>query len=535
MAIVCWPLRKTSLKGSPRIFPLERTLCPPFYRQVSSPKRSASDIYVRPAAALRPVRARLPLPSAERHFLWLAGALLAFLPWPLASNRTVPEFFGLGLAIIAFGFATFRGNPGNESERAGLAAWSAPWRRLTRFPIFWIGAALLVYIFLQALNPDWQFVQNRFYWWLVGVKSVPWLPTSIRAPIDRSNPWRQLAVYGQVWFLVCGLWIGLTRRKSVRILLGVIVADALLLVALLAVQRGGAGDRFPQILSAETSYGLTSSFIGRNQAGAYFDLCAFCALALATWSLDISERNLKKSSPAGVLAVAALLIGGAVLFTWSRGSVLLLAITLPSFGAWFYLRRKRQAVPGLANRRVTLAILAIFAVFLMAAVHYLDFSELARRFNALATERRNEPSVSARLMARSAAIEMWKEHGLRGVGAGGFRELFPQYAKRYPEIYQGGTLFWEHAHCDWLEIPIELGLIGDALLAAAIIWGIVFLIRRNVLWSAVTVPLLLGCSQTMVHAWFDFPFQCTAVLATWCAVATLALKWAELAARRDKS
>ena len=45
---------------------------------------------------------------------------------------------------------------------------------------------------------------------------------------------------------------------------------------------------------------------------------------------------------------------------------------------------------------------------------------------------------------------MLRDYWQRGVGSGGFRYLFPEYIKHYPSAYQGGQLFWEHAHNDWL-------------------------------------------------------------------------------------
>ena len=39
---------------------------------------------------------------------------------------------------------------------------------------------------------------------------------------------------------------------------------------------------------------------------------------------------------------------------------------------------------------------------------------------------------------------------------------------------------------------------------------------------------LLGWLQTLMHAWFDFPLQCPAILLTWCALLTAAGRWVEI-------
>ena len=52
-----------------------------------------------------------------------------------------------------------------------------------------------------------------------------------------------------------------------------------------------------------------------------------------------------------------------------------------------------------------------------------------------------------------------------GVGAGSFRFLFPTYQHRHPELVavHGRRMFWEHAHNDVVQTPIELGVAGTGL------------------------------------------------------------------------
>jgi hypothetical protein len=172
--------------------------------------------------------------------------------------------------------------------------------------------------------------------------------------------------------------------------------------------------------------------------------------------------------------------------------------------------------------------IGIFVLFALVAIHYTDFNEISARFDSLATKQSDEVDVSSRIFAHRAATDMLKAQGLRGVGAGCFRYLFPDYVKNYPAIYQNGQLLWLHAHCDWLEIPIELGLAGSLIVLGGAVWWIAWFVRQRVLWNPLAMVLLFGCFQTLVHAGFDFPFQCPAILATWCVLLTVAGRWAEL-------
>ena len=489
---------------------------------------STPDPAVRPVQAFRGSESRQSLHRREGQLVAILGLHLCFLPWALGTTQPWSQVTSLLLAALGFVAALMprdytRDMPGVRDPYRLLL-----WPRLARFPVFWIGVALLVYVLIQAVNPSWRYAQQGDYWWLEKVPNVRWLPSGIDVPFGRSNAWRQLIVYAAAWLLVCSIWTGLTRRRSVRILLGIVVINALALVALLGIQRMTGDHRIPWPLTELTPRDITASFIYENHAGAYLGLAAFTGIALATWFYDHGRRALAKSTPAGVVAFGALLLVGGVFFTLSRGAGLVMLIALALYAVWFYLRtRFRPQSPG-HNPAVTKVISFFFLAFVVVAFRYIDFSDIATRWDSMLVQRSNEPDVRSRVMAREAASTMLGDHWVRGVGAGGFRQLFPQYIRHYPEVYQDGTLFWEHAHCDWLEIPIELGLAGDLLLLAGTGWWIAWFVRRGAIWHALAIPLLLGCLQTLMHAGFDFPLQCPAVLLTWCALLTAAGRWVEI-------
>ena len=226
---------------------------------------------------------------------WLLSVLifhLCLLPWALGTMRQSSQVVSLMLAVIGFGVALWPRSYALMPSEGGPCR-IALWPRLLRFPVFWLGLLLLLYILLQITNPSWRYVQNTDFWWLVRVKDrSSWLPTSIQAPFSRFNPWRQLIIYASIWLLVCSVWVGLTRRKSLRMLLTAIVCNALALGVLLAIQRVTDNHRIPWPLTDWTDLGLTATFISYNHTGAFFALTVFCAFALASWHLDFGERSL---------------------------------------------------------------------------------------------------------------------------------------------------------------------------------------------------------------------------------------------------
>ncbi len=443
------------------------------------------------------------------------------------------QVLSLGLSVVELSVALWP-RAYDASLSGGLDPFRLTmWPKLVRFPVFWIGLALLGYVVLQACNPAWIYAQTPGYFWLVRRPGVPWLPAGVSAPSDRFNVWRAVIIYGSVWLTGCAIWVGLTRRVSIRAILGVLSANACVIGAVVIVQHLGAGPRTAWPLAFLTDKSLTGTFIYENHAGAYLALAAVPAMALACWFSDHGRRTMMKSTPAGVLVMAAMFLAVCVPLTLSRGASVSLGVGMLIFVGWFLLRRWLRPMPAATNPRVTAVVALVFAVVALNTFRHLDFTEVYTRFDQMASQGVNEGSVHSRLLARAAAEDMLSANWVRGVGAGCFRHLFPGYARNYPEIYDHGNLFWEHAHCDWLEIPIELGLVGDLLLLAAFVWWSFWFVRYRTWWSSLSAPLLLGCLQTGVHAAFDFPLQCPAILVTWASMVALAGKWTELEGRGD--
>ncbi len=469
---------------------------------------------------------RPPLHPQEKWFLGIILVQLIFLPWAFGTMHVWSQFVSLGLGALSLGVALwprFYSTDLCEGPEFHLRSWP----RLIRFPLFWLGLALFAYLGLQAWNPSWVWNRNASTWWLVRVNDNPWLPTSIETPFARFNVWRQFMIYGATWLTACALWIGLTRRKSLHILLGALVANACILGLVGFVHKASGEAR---VLWLQEFPGASSfaSFVYQNHAGAYFSLLSFAALGLAVWHFFEGRKRMARSTPAALWLIAALLLVFAVVFSLSRGAIISLTVFgLAALIAVLILRftsSTQSTIPAIVPVLVALGVVGTVGWM----VRQIDFSAVYFKFEQLSKLQANDPSVLSRKLARESATEMLGEHWVRGVGAGGFRYLFPEYIKHKPLIYERGQLFWEHAHNDWLEIPVELGLTGVLLLAATAGWlGWTWI--RGGGWRHPLVLLIgLGICQVMVHAVMDFPFQNPAILVTWWALLIISLRWLEL-------
>lgn len=516
---------------------------------------------------------RPPLHPQERWFLAIVLVQLVFMPWAFGTMHVWSQITALGLSVLGFTVAlwprTYSGDyaipfgidrqePRAKGEGlSGQAALSAKGQgprargpehlplssspfasyrvsaipRLLKFPLFWLGLLLLAYIGLQAWNPSWVWTRNATSWWLVRVNDIEWLPTSIETPFARFNLWRQFIIYATVWLTVCALWIGITRRRTLHILLGVLVANACILGLVGFVQKASG---VTKLLWLQEFPGAASfaSFVYQNHAGAYFSLMSFAALGLAVWYFFDGRKRMARSTPAALWLIAAMLLVFAVVFSLSRGAIISLTVFgLAALIAVLILRftsSTQSTVPTIVPVLVALGVIGTVGWM----VRQIDFSAVYYRFEQLSKLQANDPSVISRQLAREAATDMLGDYWVRGVGAGGFRYLYPEYIKHKPMIYERGAFFWEHAHNDWLQIPIELGATGSLLLLLAGGYWLSGFWRGGGWRHPLVLMVALGAGQVMVHAVMDFPFQNPAILVTWWALLVTSLRWLELDASR---
>jgi O-antigen ligase len=122
---------------------------------------------------------------------------------------------------------------------------------------------------------------------------------------------------------------------------------------------------------------------------------------------------------------------------------------------------------------------------------------------------------------------MLKDYWGKGAGAGSFRFLFPAYQQYYPEIFafKGIRLYWEHAHNDVVEIAVELGVPGVLLLLAAGFYLVARLVKGYFWENPLSGCVVFGNFLLVCYAWWDFPFQCPAILVLWCSLAIAATMW----------
>ncbi|PTX92355.1 O-antigen ligase family protein [Opitutus sp. ER46] len=459
----------------------------------------------------------------ELTLLWLVAAHLVFLPWALGTMRLwaqIPSLIAAALALVlALLPRTY-----TEAYTGGPAFKLYAFPKLLRFPIFWLGLALLGLVTLHGLNPAWEFRTDGKVWWMQGIPHIEWLPSGVRGPFERWGPWRMLMIYAAGWLTVCAIWVGFTRRRSLQRLLLVLGVNGIVLALFgIAERLTGAKKIFWFVTSPNEMF--FASFIYKNHAGAYLNLALAIVCGLGGWYYLRGVRRMEKSNPSGVFAFLATCIAVSVLVSYARGATLItlayMAVVVGAFVVhqWRLPREVR-------NPLIAVALLVLFGLFVKTGWDSLNADRAWERLQRAVSGQ--DVSVEARQIASRATLDALEKNWVGGIGAGSFRFLFPVYQQNYPDIRKrnGRGMYWEHAHNDVLQFPLEFGVPGMLLILGGFAYWGVALIRSAFWQNPVSAALVLGAILMLVMAWGDFVFQCPAILITWCVLWVFAVMWA---------
>lgn len=477
----------------------------------------------------------------EKVVIFFAAALLIFQPWAVGGMYLWTQYVAGALALCCFVTALIPRSY-TDVHHAGPNLRLVMWPKLLRFPFFWLGLVYFAYVLIQIYNPAWIFVSSSKGWWLRALNYIEWLPHGVsNTPATMMNGWRTLLIQGAAWMLVCALWVGLTRRKSVRILITAITLNGTTLALVVLLQRLTGTKEMLWLWKAPADY-FAGSFIYKNHAGEFFLLIIGCCLGLAWWHKVKAERELRKSNPSMIFVALALLVFLALTFTYARATTvlgaLLLLLAAIGYGLQLFFRRS-DGPPAVVS-----ALTALMGIgFVALCIASLNTESVFKRFERL-TEQDEFSSITTRQLATQATFEMAKDDFWFGQGAGSFRFVFPKYQQNYPDIWRlryfhkksgeyryGKRLFWEYAHNDYAQLLAENGVIGATLFGSLVLF-ILGGVRKHFAYRQPALLLLLASPGLVaLSAWVDFPTHNPAILVGGCAIVALSLRWAALSHR----
>lgn len=435
-------------------------------------------------------------------------ALLVWAPLPFGSNRAWAWSLlaiGAGVLLAAWAWGTAR-SPG--SLRVSWK-WHLPATVMFTLAILWF--------LLQAsgLTPA---AWDHPIW--AEAARVPGIGAGGAISLDPNASYEgvmRLLTYGAVFWLVLHLC---RSRRRARIMLWTLVAAGTLYAAYgLAVQFSGTNT----ILWFEKwaySDVVTSTFVNRNNYATYAGLTIVAAFALLTHEADeatamgIANRAgwvyiLDNVGPPVFIAMAALVVNGtALLLTASRGGIFATILGAAAFLASLIIYKRERV-----RRAVVFA-----GVIAIGGVMLLSFSgrELLVRLNQTGDD------LSGRGVVWELTRDAIAERPWLGTGLGTFADVSVRV--RDTGLSPRARPF-ARAHNGYLEMLLEGGIIGFALILGSLVWlgawcayGIV--VRHNEsLYPCAGIGALALVGS---HAWVDFSLQIPAVGVTFAAILAVA-------------
>jgi O-antigen ligase len=176
-------------------------------------------------------------------------------------------------------------------------------------------------------------------------------------------------------------------------------------------------------------------FVNKNHFAGWMCMVAPLSFGIGLMSRSMSRR-IRYIFFAVVMAIT-------IFFSLSRGGIisfLLGTIILALTVVW-----------GVSSKKSLIPVLS-FVVALLGYLIYLGVSPIVQRFV------QSGMSSHERLLVWSASMTAFRDFPVFGTGLGTFQHIFPMYKP------DGITMFYQHAHNDYVEILLELGISGAFLM-----------------------------------------------------------------------
>lgn len=452
------------------------------------------------------VSALRPLARRQVVIALVCGANLVFLPWAFAGASLGAQIVALVLGATAFAFLFLP--VGYDERRSAMASDS--FRALIRCVPFWTGLLLLSLFLIQGLNPGYKLVFAGSGWLVVPHSAIKWLPTGVEAPFSREtspmgmNAFRLILMFSGPWLTFCALWCGVFSRRLALRLAGAVSLSAAVL-SVFAVAMRATGKSAPLGYAPPEAVSTFGSFFYQNQAGAFFSLVAAVGFSavIAYWSL--AETGGRRGGPHQPLLVTSLLAAAAALASFSFGAVLGVVVILP-VAVWAALRERARSThfsgSGTATQALAISLLLVLAVGAVAS--FGDFHGLSEKISAKFHLIRTD-AIDDRAPIRAATLRMYEDASpAYGAGAGSYRWLSPTYFAQDPVFCDANGFLRvaaTHAHCDWLQMLAEWGIVGLSLVSVSVFW--VFYQFRRIGRAPYAWPAFVGLLVLFAHAGAD--------------------------------
>lgn len=485
------------------------------------------------------LREKLIIGTLVSQFFWLAFAMGGANWWA--------ERIGFALAVFAFILLVIP-LPGqhNDSESKQPRAIII---RLLCFPPFWLGWALITYIWIQSWNIEWVYTHRigggrQMIW----QQPIDWLPSGIVSPLEQSNPFRGMIYLMAPWLSFCVLWAGVHSRRGLQLFLHAlgVIFFAWGIAALYQhfnniEQILGIWDTHPKKQGSDIPFWGT--LVNENHGAFFLLLGAGFSLGLFMTGCVRAARSFRFGGWHLLYFVLALFLSFAAAQAESRGAA---AMTIVLWiGFLFICSTFIIRFFGWKGAILPIAVLAIFLTFVLISISNPDRFERLKSDYEKTIGLSENPEIEGRYFMYRVTSDMIASKPWFGYGAGSFRFIYLRYASDHGELaptyrvrvvdaetgrarWETRNLWFTQAHLDLSEFIIEWGIVGCSFVWLSWMWGIGYLVRYRKIVDHGQVTIIWTGIVLLIGAAWEFHFRIPLLPLAWCLIMTTALKTVHL-------
>jgi len=222
----------------------------------------------------------------------------------------------------------------------------------------------------------------------------------------------------------------------------------------------------PNSISAENC--ASGTIIYRNQYAAFLNICWPMSMALGISlyrplierlnffrkkkkTLTVTDRLLFLFQKAAIPLWSSAFMILAVIFSRSRGGIIVMMVLALLLIIFLPLSRRAKMTTG-----------SIYAIFVLIYGGTIGFQNVLERFLTF------YESALFRFALSIDSLSMLMDHIITGIGMGTYGLMSPVYLRKVPD-----TIWFDHAHNEYVELLVELGLPMMLFAVLWIVWGMV--------------------------------------------------------------
>ncbi|HXX53154.1 MAG TPA: O-antigen ligase family protein [Thermodesulfovibrionales bacterium] len=218
-------------------------------------------------------------------------------------------------------------------------------------------------------------------------------------------------------------------------------------------------------------------FVNRDHFAGFIGMIIPFSIGIAFMSKSIEKKI--------IYAFLGIGMAIALFFTLSRGGIISFFAGLLAFSYVLLTRgiSKKKLIP-----------IALFVLVLMFYLLFFGISPIIEKFA------QSKEASTSRFLAWQATLSAFRDYPVLGSGLGTFQYIFKVYQ---PE---GLRLYWAHAHNDYLELLLELGIVGSIIVVIFFLIVLGKIMRTD--WKGKNLylgaSLLSSITTIAVHSMVDF-------------------------------